>query len=141
MKQRLLNLARSEERIYTVVLVRYALERLLYRLSISSHRGSFILKGGMLVTQWIDGSSRETTDMDFLVHGDPAPEHLRQVFDELLSIEASDGLVFDRKSLRTSVIREETEYGGVRLKVDAYLERSRISVTVDIGFGDALADA
>lgn len=140
-KQRLLNLARSEERIYTVVLVRYALERLLYRLSISSHRGSFILKGGMLVTQWIDGSSRETTDMDFLVHGDPAPEHLRQVFDELLSIEASDGLVFDRKSLRTSVIREETEYGGVRLKVDAYLERSRISVTVDIGFGDALADA
>lgn len=139
-KQRLLNLARNEGRVYTVVLVRYALERLLYRLSISRHNGSFILKGGMLVTQWIDGSSRETTDMDFLAHGDPNPEHLREIFDELLSIEAGDGLVFDRKSLRTGVIREEMEYGGIRLKVDAYLERSRISITVDTGFGDALAD-
>lgn len=140
-KQRLLNLARAEGRAYDVVLVRYALERLLYRLSISEHRGSFILKGGMLVTLWIESSSRETRDADFLGHGDADPDHLRKVFAGVLSIEAGDGLDFDTGSLRTAAIREEMEYGGVRLRADAYLERSRIPVTIDIGFGDALADA
>lgn len=140
-KQRLLNLARAEGRAYDVVLVRYALERLLYRLAISEHRGSFILKGGMLVTLWIESSSRETRDADFLGHGDSNPDHLREVFAGVLSIDADDGLAFDTASLRTAVIREEMEYGGVRLRADAYLERSRIPVTIDIGFGDALADA
>ena len=140
-KQRLLNLARAEGRAYDVVLVRYALERLLYRLSISEHRGSFILKGGMLVTLWIDSGSRETRDADFLGHGDADPDHLRDVFAGVLSIDAGDGLVFDTGGLRTTVIREEMEYGGVRLRADAYLEKSRIPVTIDIGFGDALADA
>jgi len=140
-KQRLLNLARVERRAYDVVLVRYALERLLYRLSISEHRGSFILKGGMLVTLWIESSSRETRDADFLGHGDSDPDHLREVFAGVLSIDADDGLAFDTGSLRTAAIREEMEYGGVRLRADAYLERSRIPVTIDIGFGDALADA
>jgi predicted nucleotidyltransferase component of viral defense system len=140
-KQRLLNLARAEGRAYEVVLVRYALERLLYRLSISEHRGSFILKGGMLVTLWIESSSRETRDADFLGHGDSDPDHLREVFAGVLSIETDDGLAFDMGSLRTAIIRDEMEYGGVRLRADAYLERSRIPVTIDIGFGDALADA
>ncbi|MBT2189448.1 nucleotidyl transferase AbiEii/AbiGii toxin family protein [Sphingobium nicotianae] len=140
-KQRLLNLARAEGRAYDVVLVRYALERLLYRLSISEHRGSFILKGGMLVTLWIESSSRETRDADFLGHGDSDPDYLREVFAGVLSIDADDGLAFDTASLRTAVIREEMEYGGVRLRADAYLERTRIPVTIDIGFGDALADA
>ncbi len=140
-KHRLLNLARAERRAYDVVLVRYALERLLYRLSISEHRGSFILKGGMLVTLWIESDSRETRDADFLGHGNSDPDHLREVFAGVLSIEADDGLVFDTRSLRTAVIREEMEYGGVRLRADAYIERSRIPVTIDIGFGDALADA
>ncbi len=140
-KQRLLNLARAERRVYDVVLVRYALERLLYRLSLSEHRGSFILKGGMLVTLWIESDSRETRDADFLGHGNSDPDHLREVFAGVLSIEADDGLVFDTRSLRTAVIREEMEYGGVRLRADAYIERSRIPVTIDIGFGDALADA
>lgn len=139
-KQRLLNLTRAERRVYDVVLVRYALERLLYRLSLSEHRGSFILKGGMLVTLWIESDSRETRDADFLGHGNSDPDHLREVFAGVLSIEADDGLVFDTRSLRAAVIREEMEYGGVRLRADAYIERSRIPVTIDIGFGDALAD-
>lgn len=139
-KQRLLNLARSEGRAYNVLLVRYAIERLLYRLSISEHRSSFILKGGMLVTLWIESGLRETRDADFLGHGDADPERLRAVFTTLLSVDTGDGLVFDTESLRTSVIREEIEYGGVRLRTDAYLEKSRIPVTIDIGFGDALAD-
>lgn len=140
-KQRLLNLARSEGRVYDVVLVRYALERLLYRLSISEHRNSFILKGGMLVTLWIKSASRETRDADFLGYGDTDPDHLLKVFSEVLSIGVDDGLTFDTGSLKTAIIREDMEYGGVRLRTDAYLERSKVPITIDIGFGDALADA
>lgn len=140
-KQRLLNRAREENRIYEVILVRYALERILYRLSISSHRDRFILKGGMLVTLWVDGDSRETRDADFLGHGDASPEALKSTFTEILQIEADDALSFDIEGLTASPIREEMEYGGIRLKTIAFLERSRIAVVIDIAFGDALADA
>lgn len=140
-KQRLLNLARSEGRVYDVVLVRYALERLLYRLSISAYRSSFILKGGMLVTVWLGSTSRETRDADFLGHGNSDPQHLQKVFTEVLSIDAADGLIFDTSSLKTTTIRGDMEYGGIRLRADVHLERSRIPIVIDIGFGDALADS
>ncbi len=140
-KQRLLNLARKEGRIYEVVLLRYALERLLYRLSISDLRDRFILKGGMLVTLWIEGGNRETRDADFLGYGDANPEKLKAAFADIMAIGADDGLVFDIKDLTAAPIREEMEYGGVRLRTTAFLERSRIPVTIDIAFGDALAAA
>lgn len=57
-----------------------------------------------------------------------------------MAIESDDGLVFDLDALAATVIREEMEYCGVRLKTAAYLERTRIPITIDIGFGDAMAD-
>lgn len=140
-KQRLLNLARAEGRAYDVVLVRYALERLLYRLSVSNQRDRFILKGGMLVTLWVEGGNRETRDADFLGYGDFDQRRLKTAFAEILSIGADDGLKFDVDGLTATAIREEMEYGGVRLRTTAYLERTRIPVTIDVGFGDALAVA
>ncbi|MEH3159900.1 MAG: nucleotidyl transferase AbiEii/AbiGii toxin family protein [Sphingomonas taxi] len=138
-KQRLLNLARSEGRVYDIVLVRYALERLLYRLSISRLRDQFILKGGMLVTLWVEGGQRETRDMDFLGFGEADTAQLRMAFAEIMAIDSDDALAFDTESLTATAIREEFDYGGIRLRTAAYLERSRIPVVVDIGFGDALA--
>lgn len=140
-KDRLLNIARQEGRVFDVLLVRFALERLLYRLSISEHRARFVLKGGMLVTVWVDDDNRVTRDADFLGHGDPDPERLAADFREIMAIESDDGLVFDLDALAATAIREEMEYGGTRLKTAAYLEKTRIPVTIDIGFGDAMADA
>ncbi|MDB5709806.1 MAG: hypothetical protein JWL96_1876, partial [Sphingomonas bacterium] len=140
-KDRLLNLARREHRVFDIVLVRYALERLLYRLSISNHRDRFILKGGMLVTIWLQHDNRETRDADFLGHGDTSDEGLKAAFAEIMAIPNDDGLQFDIGGLTATAIREEMEYGGVRLRTTAYLERTRIPVTIDIGFGDALAEA
>tara|TARA_R110000868_G_scaffold42178_3_gene143171 strand:+ start:1383 stop:2258 length:876 start_codon:yes stop_codon:yes gene_type:complete len=138
-KQRLLNLARKEGRVYDVVLVRYALERLLYRLSISDHRDSFILKGGMLVTLWIEGGNRETRDAYFLGFGDASTDSLKATFAEVMAINADDGLIFDVEALTAMTIREDMEYEGVRLRTVAFLEKSRIQVTIDVGFGDAIA--
>ena len=140
-KDRLLSIARQEKRVFDVLLVRFALERLLYRLSISEHRDRFVLKGGMLVTVWVEDDNRVTRDADFLGHGDPDPERLAADFREIMAIECDDGLVFDLDALAATAIREEMEYGGTRLKTAAYLEKTRIPVTIDIGFGDAMADA
>jgi predicted nucleotidyltransferase component of viral defense system len=140
-KDRLLNIARQEGRVFDVLLVRFALERLLYRLSISEHRNRFVLKGGMLVTVWVEDDNRVTRDADFLGHGDPDPERLAADFREIMAIESDDGLIFDLDALAATAIREEMEYGGTRLKTAAYLEKTRIPVTIDIGFGDAMADA
>lgn len=140
-KGRLLNLARAQNRSFDVLLVRYALERLLFRLSRSQYRDSYILKGGMLVTQWLDHDNRETRDIDFLGFGPDGPDTIKAIFAGIMAIEADDGLAFDVAALTASAIREETEYRGIRLRTSAYLEKTRIPVTLDIGFGDALADA
>ncbi|NCP48624.1 MAG: nucleotidyl transferase AbiEii/AbiGii toxin family protein [Sphingomonadales bacterium] len=140
-KDRLLNIARQEGRVFDVLLVRFALERLLYRLSVSQHRDRFVLKGGMLVTVWVEDDNRVTRDADFLGHGDRNPERLASDFRDIMAIESDDGLVFDLDALTATAIREEMEYGGTRLKTSAYLEKTRIPVTIDIGFGDAMADA
>lgn len=140
-KQRLLNKAREEGRAFDVLLIRFALERLLYRLALSPYRDRYILKGGMLVTLWLEGGARETRDADFLGFGEADGEALKQVFTEIMAIPAEDGLAFDTNALAATTIREEMEYGGIRLRASAHLERTRIPVILDIGFGDALADA
>lgn len=139
-RRRLLDLSRSEGRIFDVVLVTYGLERLIFRLSISDYRDQFILKGGMLVTHWIEDESRVTRDVDFLGYGDASEGYLKTVFSKLLSLEANDGLVFDVDGLTTETIKEDQEYGGIRLKTIAYLGKTRIPITIDIGFGDAMTD-
>jgi predicted nucleotidyltransferase component of viral defense system len=140
-KGRLLNMARAQGRGFDVLLVRYALERLLFRLSRSAYRDNYILKGGMLVTQWLDHDNRETRDADFLGFGEGDAEAIKTIFAEIMGIASNDGLDFDSGALVATAIREEMEYGGIRLKTNAYLDRTRIPVTLDIAFGDALADA
>lgn len=138
-RQRLLNLARAEGRVHEVVLVRYALERLLYRLSISAHRDRFALKGGMLVTLWLDGGNRETRDVDFLGFGEPSIDALMATFAEIMATPADDALEFDLGGLHAAQIREGMDDEGVRLQTVASIERTRIPVTIDVGFGDAVA--
>lgn len=140
-KARLLIMSREQGRAFDLLLVCFALERLLFRLSLSPHRENYVLKGGMLVTQWLKHDNRETRDIDFLGFGPDDAATITTIFAEIMSIEAGDGLVFDVDGIATGSIREEMEYGGIRLKTAAYLERTRIPVTLDIGFGDALADA
>ena len=140
-RQRLINLTREQGRVFEVVLVTYGLERLIYRLSISEHRDLFVLKGGMLVTLWTTDENRVTRDADFLGYGDSNAEHLKAVFADVFHLEVEDGLVFDADALVALPIREDQEYGGYRLKTIANLGRTRIPITIDIGFGDAVADS
>lgn len=139
-KQRLLNISREQGRGFDLLLVRFALERLLFRLSKSQFRDRFILKGGMLVTQWFDHDNRETRDIDFLGFGSDEPDAVKSIFAEIMQIKCDDGLMFDIDAITATPIREAMEYGGIRLRTAAYLEKTRIPIVLDIGFGDALAD-
>lgn len=138
-RQRLLNLARENGRDFNVVLVAFGLERLIYRVSVSAHKDRFVLKGGMLVTLWTTDEDRFTRDVDFLGFGAPHAEDLKTTFAEILEIDAGDGLVFDIDTLTASAVREDGVYGGIRLKTTGYLGNTRIPITVDIGFGDAIS--
>lgn len=137
-RQRLLNLAHARGQPMELLLTRYALERLLHRLSLSPHRARFVLKGAMLLATWFDEPHRATRDVDLLGFGDAAEDALLGTFREIMAVEADDGVIFDLKGLRIEAIREEVEYGGSRLRTTAALAGARIPITVDVGFGDAV---
>jgi predicted nucleotidyltransferase component of viral defense system len=137
-RARLHTLARERGQPLDLLLTRYALERLLYRLSVSRHWDRFVLKGAMLVTSWIDDPNRATRDLDLLGFGEASAEALLPVFRDICAIEVDDGLRFDTDGLRVDVIREGLEYGGLRLRTTATLAAARITVVVDVAFGDSL---
>ncbi|WP_430244369.1 nucleotidyl transferase AbiEii/AbiGii toxin family protein [Neorhizobium sp. DAR64861/K0K2] len=137
-RARLLQLAKASGQSFDLVLTRFALERLLFRLSQSPHTDRFVLKGAMLMMSWFDDPYRGTRDLDLLGFGDPSPEPMLATFREILVQDAGDGVEFDADALRVDRIREELEYGGLRLRTTASISGARISLTIDIGFGDAL---
>ena len=137
-RQRLLNLAHTRGQPMDLLLTRYALERLLHRLSLSRHRDRFVLKGAMLLVTWFDEPHRSTRDVDLLGFGDSASTALLDAFREVMGIDLDDGLTFDVSGLRIDPIREELKYGGSRLRTTATLAGARVPITVDVGFGDAV---
>lgn len=134
--------ARAERSDFQILLTRYALERLLYRLSVSPHRDRFILKGAMLFVTWVADPFRPTRDLDLLGHGDNDAESIAETFRSICAQSvADDGVTFDVAALTAAPIREEAEYGGVRVRTTATIAGARIPIQVDIGFGDAVTPA
>lgn len=138
----LLRLAKQQGEELDLVLKRFGIERLLYRLSESSHKGSFVLKGAMLFELWMGQPHRTTKDLDLLGSGPPDIPRLEALFRDLcaLPVEA-DGLEFLPESVKGVEIGEDNLYTGVRVTLLARLGAARIHLQVDIGFGDAVFPA
>jgi hypothetical protein len=140
--QRLLNLSRQQGVDFNLLLTRFAIERLLYRLSQSRYRDEFVLKGAMLFLMWAPELKRQTHDLDLLARGDNSAERVRSVFSELCGVEApQDGLAFDSGSIVVADIGRGEEYLGRRVRMKALLGKARIGIQVDVGFGDAVNPA
>lgn len=138
-KERLLTIAKSRREELEQVLVRYASERLLHRLSVSKHREDFILKGAMLFIAWEGMPHRVTRDIDLLGFGDDSVERVASVVRDLCELRVEDdGIVFDPDSVKAEEIRALDEYGGVRVTLFAKLGTAMIRTQVDVGFGDAV---
>jgi len=139
-RDRLMNTARETGENFQAVLVRYATERLMYRISYSDHQDRFVLKGAWLFYLW-DIPRRTTRDVDFLGHGGNSADEVEDLFREIVQIEPDidDGLDFDPETVRAEQTQEEGAYAGVRVRVTARLGQARIPTRIDLGFGDALA--
>lgn len=141
-KQRLLNRARSRREDFNLLQTKYALERVLYRIGLSSHKNFFVLKGALLFELWTEQTHRPTRDADFLSEGDSSLERFEKIFEELCDMPVhDDGLRFDASSVKVERIREDQDYEGIRVTFLGYLESSRLPIQIDIGFGDAVTPA
>ena len=128
-RDRLLKLAKARGEEFNFVLVRYALERLLYRLSKSAHGGEFILKGAMLFTIWSNHPHRATKDLDLLGAGSPDLGRLAQVFRDICATSVEDdGVVFELRSVEARRIKEDAEYEGVRITLAGKLGSAQLAV-------------
>ena len=137
-RNRLLNKARAEKLDFNLLLTRYSLERMLYRLSISTQHDQFLLKGALLFDLWFDVPHRPTHDADLLGFGSSEIPHLEAVFSDICRIQVEDGIEFDPNSVHGSEIRKEANYAGVRIVLMGLLDGARCPVQVDVGFGDAV---
>ena len=139
-KDRLKNQAVLSGRSMQEALIAYGLERTVYRLSISEYKERFTLKGGIFLYALFDGEfARVTRDIDLLAKNmSNSAEDMRSVFEHIFSIECDDALRYDLSSLKVINITEFKEYHGVNVSIMAYLDRTRIPVSIDIGFGDAI---
>jgi predicted nucleotidyltransferase component of viral defense system len=136
-KARLLLRARQDGEDFNSLLVRYVLERLLYRLAVSEHAGEFVLKGALLFVVWSDRPHRATKDLDLLGSGPPEPARLAGIFRDVCDVASvDDGVTFSAGTIVAEPIREEAVYDGIRLRFLAHLGTAEIPVQVDVGFGD-----
>lgn len=121
-------------------LVTYGLERTIYRLSISKYEERFTLKGGIFLYALFDGEyARATMDIDLLAQHIPNDaDEMERVFRDIFSIECDDALQFDIDTLEVINITEFKEYHGVNVSIMGYLDRTKVPVSIDIGFGDVI---
>ena len=139
-RQRLLNQARTDKRTFSELLQYFAMDRFLYRMSISDYADSFILKGALMLRALKSPVFRPTMDIDMLAHR--TSNQISEIEGVIKNICATDtepdGLDFDRQSVQGTRIVEEADYEGVRVTFFGTLDTAKIRMQIDIGFGDVI---
>jgi hypothetical protein len=135
----LLNIARKQGRDYNALLVQYAQERFLYRLSASPFSSHFILKGALLLRVYPLPTARPTKDIDFLGHriGNEIPT-ISKALHAILEERCADGVTFLPEKTTAERIVEQAEYPSLRAKVHCLIGGAKITIPIDIGFGDVV---
>ena len=135
---RLLTLAKQRGDDYSLLLNRFAMERLLARVSTSPYAERFLLKGALLFALWYDAPHRPTRDADLLGFGPDDEANLIATFRDIAARDLGDGIVFDPESVQAQAIREDNTYGGTRITLVARIGSARCALQIDVGFGDAV---
>jgi predicted nucleotidyltransferase component of viral defense system len=139
-KSRLKKQAAEDGKTMQDKLVTFGLERTIYRVSVSQYADRFTLKGGIFLYALFDGEfARATMDIDLLAQRIPNDaEGMKNIFSDIFSIECDDALRFDLNTLEVINITEFKEYHGVNVSIMGYLDRTKVPVSIDIGFGDVI---
>lgn len=139
-KARLKNFAIKSGCTFQEALTYYGLERAIYRISISEYAEHFVLKGGIFLYAIFGRNyERATTDMDFLARRiSNSSEEMKAIFQKIFSQDVDDALVFDIDAITVENITELKEYHGLHVSFVGYLDRTKIPIGIDIGFGDVI---
>lgn len=139
-KARLKNFAIKNNYTFQEALAYYGLERTIYRISVSEYAEHFVLKGGILLYAMFDCNyERATTDVDLLAQRiSNSAEEMKSIFQNILTQNIDDALVFDNDSVTVEDITEFKEYHGLHISAVGYLDKTRIPIGIDIGFGDVI---
>ena len=133
------NKAKETNRPFSEILQYYGMERFLYRFSRSKYVDKFILKGALMFTVWQVFERRTTLDIDFSTRYDNQIATIEKVIRDVCKVAVTpDGLVFDLETVKGQKVKEDADYEGVRVKFRGLLERSRIAMQIDVGFGDII---
>jgi hypothetical protein len=136
-RQRLLNKSKSDIRPFQELVQYYAMERFLYRLSLSKHSNRFILKGALMLRIWKSPQIRPTIDIDMLGRTSRKASDLISNVTEILSVDVDpDGLSFFPEEITSERITDDAEYQGIRIRFPAKLDTINLIMQLDIGFGD-----
>jgi hypothetical protein len=138
-RQKILNKARIEHLGFSGLVQYYAMERFLYRLSVSEHSNKFILKGALLLRAWGFDEFRPTMDIDFLGLSSSNSDQLMKQISDVCSVSVKDdGLIFDIDSIKSEHITEGADYVGNRITFLGKLDTVKIKMQIDVGFGDSV---
>jgi predicted nucleotidyltransferase component of viral defense system len=136
-RQRLLNRSREDNRPFNELLQYYAMERFLYRLSVSKYEPHYILKGALMLRAWNSPEFRPTMDIDMLGRTSNEEANIISQIREVMTVKVDpDGLSFDTESIQSERITEDADYEGIRIRFRGTLGTARINMQIDIGFGD-----
>lgn len=120
-----------------VALQNFMFERFFARLSKSAVKDKFVLKGGVLVSQYLGLDRRTTMDVDMTMRNATLDESsLRDMLEQVFSAPIDDGIEWRIKSVEP--IRENDAYGGLRAKVVANMETITVPFSIDVSTGDAI---
>lgn len=137
LKDKVRNISKGNSDIAKVLIRTFMMERFLERVSLSKYRNNFILKGGMLVASMVGVDMRATMDIDTTVKALPLNEiDAEKIVSEICEIEVDDGVQFRVTSVAT--IMEDFEYPGIRMMLEATLERMRQPIKLDISTDDVI---
>ena len=139
-KEKLKNLSVSSGKTLQELLIAYALERTIYRLTISQYKEHFILKGGIFLYALEKGNfSRATSDIDFLAQNisNQIPV-IKSAFTDIFSINPDDPLTYNLQTLTIQNITELRKYHGLNISIIAYLDKTKLPISIDIAFGDVI---
>lgn len=113
----------------------YFFERILYRISISKYKSGFILKGWLLLSSMFGGNRRTTQDMDAMIKGIPLNQaKIEKIVKEIINIRCDDGINYEL--IKTSEIRINDKYKGIRANLIGCMEHLRVPLSIDITTGD-----
>lgn len=129
------NLSMAKNVEAEIILRNFMLERFLERISVSMYKDNFILKGGMLIAAMVGIDTRTTMDMDDTIKGQNLTEaEIANIIKDILSTEVYDNVIFTFRGIEE--IREEADYPGYRVSIEAVLDKTRQTIKIDITTGD-----